>query len=405
MSKSSNKKLMSQDQKLYLGEWIEKKSKDGYIYFYNIKTGKSQWAIPTEKVTYEDREMESRQFNIQSNLEKHIKNKNLDKIKIRGLSWTGNSCYLDSILVAFFVFPNKFTDQILYMDLSNDENYIKPSSNDIQPYPCGDNFKSDIEQRIKIQEELKKIVSYIRNLDEIPDKKIKTCSDLRRLFINCKNVENYHDDNIKDSGEFISYLLSFFNTFSLPSARNRHSKYVTNTLGIIENCDDLVKRSIYVDYSASIIRFIPYDTLNIQTREPRKISDFFIILEDTYPETLIQFTINGVNYKRLIDINILESAPYIIFNLERYKGGDVLKTKIIPEDVIKIPNTDEKFMLVSIVLYDSHHYSCLFYHDGAWYYYNDVARNKIRKIGIYSDIFNFSLDPTTNGVQYFYAKL
>ena len=388
--KMSMSKKLYDGQEIYADEWIEKKSKTGKIYFYNINTGKKQRAFPTEKIQPGETEKELQDFFMENNMKKHQQQKQRKNMNIiQGLTWFDNSCYMDSVLIAFFAYPNKFTDQILNMDLSSDENCIMPTNNDTQTFPCGDSYETDYTIRVKIQKELKNIVSYIRNTEH-DDKNIdKSARILRKLFINCKSNENYHDSNIKDSGEFLSYLLSFFNTVSLPKAQKEFSNYVTHTLGIIKNCQDLIQSSSYIDYTAHIIRFIHFDILNLYTN-PRKISNFFIILDDTYPEVLTDFKSNGINYERRINIDILKSAPYIIFNLERYKGYTISDAKIIPEDVIQIPKTNEQFLLVGIVLYDFRHYTCLFYHDGEWYYYDHIAKyNKIRKVGTYADSFNY----------------
>ena len=70
--------------------WLKKFSKKhNRFYYVNKITGLSKWCVPPCENVFEPRPLE----------------------------WTGNSCYLDSALFAFFAGPESFINHLLDMNL------------------------------------------------------------------------------------------------------------------------------------------------------------------------------------------------------------------------------------------------------------------------------------------------
>ena len=91
--------------------WITVQSKTKNIpYFYNTKTKKSCWFIPLSE---------------------------LKECHIKGLLWVGNSCYMDSVLVALFSNPSVLTDSLIHEPVTEIAGKLR----------CGKTLKDDISNR------------------------------------------------------------------------------------------------------------------------------------------------------------------------------------------------------------------------------------------------------------------
>lgn len=368
-----------------LPDWEEKVSKStGTVYYYNKKTGQSTWVPP---VMREEQQVESRNGPTCSN--------------IRGLKWKGNSCYLDSTLVALFATPSQFTNNILTMNLA--ENRIPPSQRGL--YPCGTTYDEDLKNRQMVQNQLNLIAQSIRGNDNI----VEYCFNLRETLKECPDPENYYDDAIKDAGEFLGYILSLF---PVNTAVKKRVTYATNDMSADPPARSLIKTSDITDRTSSIIQQVDSFSLLSLKGKSSGLNNFIKQHEDTYPLELstenLFFPDKGtIGYKRRIADETLESAPYIVFNLKRVNiYTDFIRAQIIPEPIITLPS-GELFFLSAIVIFEGLHYTCTFVCDDTWYYYNDMnSRNYgIKKIGTYNQMLKISPNPTTNGTQYYYTPV
>ena len=75
-------------------------------------------------------------------------------------------------------------------------------------FPCSKNRnkEEDLNIRLKIQKELNLICDSIRGIGPY----ISEIKNLRKLFKNCPDTEKYYNSEMKDSGEFLTYILIFF---------------------------------------------------------------------------------------------------------------------------------------------------------------------------------------------------
>ena len=361
--------------------WVEKVSNStGLVYYYNKKTGISTWEFPGPK-------KESKNGPTCSN--------------IRGLKWKGNSCYLDSTLVALFSNPSSFTNNILTMDLT--KNRIAPSQTGL--YPCGNTYEEDLRNRQMVQNQLNLIAQSIRGSGNI----VEYCFNLRETLKKCPDPENYYDNAMKDAGEFLGYILSLF---PVNTAVKRRITYATNDMSYNPPHRSLIKTSDILDKNSSIIQQIDSFSLLSLKNNTSGLSNFIEQKEDTYPEELTSenlfFPENSIDsYKRRITYETLEDAPYVVFSVKRVNAfTDFINTQIIPEPIITLPS-EKTFFLSAIVIFEGLHYTCAFVCEDTWYYYNDMNSQNygIHRIGTYNDMLKINPNPTTNGTQYYYTPV
>jgi hypothetical protein len=314
---------------------------------------------------------------------------------LKGLTWIGNSCYLDSVLFSFLAIQNNFVDNhILDCELS-----IRNTGFECYPdteYNYEDIKIIDYKNRVEIQKKLKLIVQNIRS------GKKKNCTDLRKALKKCPNAYLFYGSKQAEAGEFLNYILKIFDT-------NLAIKKYT-TYGSFSMVDDITssefessKTSEYIDYSASIIHFVPVNNLLKNSKNNYYELRSFLELTDDSGILEEGNEFGDAKYIRKIGKTTLIDTPYLIFNLNRLFGGTFYRTKIIPNEIITLDNL-KSFILSSIVVYEDSHYTCYFRCGEKFYYYDDMS-SKILKVGGYDKLLNHISNPNvmTNGVLYFYT--
>jgi hypothetical protein len=320
------------------------------FFFYNTKTKKTQWNLPFPE----------------------------DKC-LKSLSWSGNSCYMDSILQSIFGpgIDNTLAEEILYSNLDLDT----------REKSCS------IENRNLLQKELRKISNTIQN---ISDTDVKNVSEFRKILKNCPgNFEQFYDTNMRDSGEFLSYLLDFFPIGE--KARTITTTYGTNSFS---SNPELIESSKIVDTKASIIIAItPFQLLTIT--ESIKLSNFLNTIDDSgkldsplIPDEGIG---KGKSFFRRIAIKEMIDSPVIIFSVNRINpiNNKYISTKLFPTKHIEL-KSKRKLELSAITIFQEHHYTCYFKCNNNWYYYDDTSPNRITISKLDLDLIS------RQGTQYFY---
>ena len=312
--------------------------------------------------------------------------------KIKGLKWTGNICYLDSVLICLFVIKCNFINEyILNAEL------VKRNGTLLECFhseKISDSEKSimDLENRKNIQNELKNISNNIRNGEK------QKCSTLRKYLKNCRGAKLFYGTQMAESGEFLTYL---FNIFDTNVAVKKTITYGTNNI-------DLIQTSTIIDDKASVIHFIPSDTLRrllktkyYELRSFLTIKDDSGILDDDnqYKDD------NGIFYKRRITYNTIIDTPYLVFRVDRLWLNNFYQIKIIPSQIITLANLNQ-FALSSVIVFRGLHYTCYFRCGNKWYYYDDTD-NDIELVGSYNTMLNTKKFPNviTNGTVYFYIRI
>jgi len=316
----------------------------------------------------------------------------------KGLNYTGNSCYQDSVLIALFSIPNAIiTKNILKKPMNN----IYNSRRWIM---CTDDEKKDFLIRNSIQKELIKITNSMREGDD----SVKTCSNLRKMVRGCSRNQTFWTTQMQDAGEFITFL---FNLFQVDIAHTVNETYYGNRK------DKMVvweTKSIHRDKNSSPIIDITNDHL---IEENGLItSDFLTLTERTSLDAKNLARKDGKTYSEKKLIRKIISSDYLVFNVYRTKKtlvqvGDSYRVKEVFTPVSIFPlekiQTNVFLNLHAIVVFQRKHYSCFIKCGNTWFYYDDNPGGKshvIVKIGTYSNMLASKPSPLDQGILYFYSK-
>ena len=383
-------------------------------YSYNPTTNKSSWIatdinndnpIILKNITWKI--IQSKKYNLPYFYNKITKNSQWNIPLISDnctgkLLWTGNSCYMDSVLQALFIVPNYFTDNLLKMEVNNSDTCYKK----------------------QIQIELQRITNTIRN--NTKDKVINV-SRLRDLMKTCPDPEQLWNTEFHDAGEFLQYILDLFPNTNIASKQ-------VNTYGTNELDGDIPEKvltSIIQDNNASIIVTIdPFSLINMESSVSTQ--DLITIKQDSgeLDEPLIpdEGVAIGQQFKRQLSETIIIDSPIIILNVLRNNpivndddddddddddeysvgiGGSIIETSIFPNEQITI-QSGKIFNLSAIVVFRSQHYVCYYKCNKTWYFYNDMDSGIISKLLNFEDIFTTLWDDEpevqTRGTLYFYVE-
>ena len=323
---------------------------------------------------------------------------------IRGLNWTGNSCWLDSVIMCMLAEPSELSRLILDAPLPLE----KHKGSEAKPvWDCGTTAASNQRRKRAIQEELRKMARSIRGEGDSVD----YCSNLRSLLKKCKSSDNFHDRGLKDAGEFLGYLLSLFNA---NVAEKRTEIYVTNEMDMsfddmrITGLDDFHRTSSRTDRNASIITQLPAQEL-MEMGDGVQLSSLLSSITDSVTaDSGLRY--EGKMYRRYFTLDTLVQAPYIVFTVERKMGdGTVNGTSIDLEEVVAL-QSGEAFSLAAVVMFSGLHYTAVFRCGGEWFHYDDTGGQNgysITRIGGFSALQSGGLDPSpsTNGTVFFYAPI
>ena len=308
--------------------------------------------------------------------------------RIRGLDYTGNSCYQDSVLLATFAIPNDvITDYILAKNVHDVSNLRHRWT------VCDENKETDYIRRKNVQDEIIRITNSMRKVDS----PVRHCSKLRKLIRMCPGTEEFHSLEMQDAGEFLSYL---FNLFQVDVAKTSHATYVTNDMGPNPTWT-LVDKVVDDNYASPIIGV---SSFHIQSKDPKYINNFLVQTEDAVFDDKNLFRYDKTLWRRRKTVWRMRESPYIVFYIHRLQRGQyrekTLYTPVIP--VQRIGNLS----LSAIVVHEHNHYTCYFNCKGIWFYYDDNPLGRhhfIRRVGNYDEMLRQNPSPVTNGTLYYYV--
>jgi len=279
--------------------------------------------------------------------------------ELSGLSYTGNSCYQDSTLIALFGVPNRVIEKAIL------EKVPKPEYEGIQ-------------------NELRRITKSMRG-----SRDVKTCSNLRKLLIS----REFRGTEAQDAGEF---LLHLFDLFQVETIVYQLTTYVTNSIdSVIESPINLLEIQKRL-YSSTPIVSIP--ALSVKDRDDFKLEEFISTTEDAVfdENNLYFFSETGESFQRRIEKTVIKSASYIIFNVQRMYMEDM-----VTKSAVTISETINNLTLSAIVVHRNMHYTCYIKANNIWNYYDDMAES-LKKIGSFEKMLTSHPNPSTNGVLFFY---
>lgn len=285
---------------------------------------------------------------------------NCNEINIK---WENNSCYLDSLLIAFFNRKDKIIEEILLKANINDYNDSKLK-----------------EYAELIQKELIKIYNIVSNQFEIHT--IKTCSILRKL------LNNYYKRLIKIQP---SKTIIEQNDNWITSQMDIYDLYRLLTI-IFEIKEDTLKIQDGSNLiTTSFANEIAIDFINKKSKLLR--------INKIYPKYKLKYKLTKDNKYRdekgklksyfYKEVEILKGNK-IFINIYRNIGINKSNIKIIPCESLKLKENDFNLYLTAIIIHygskSGGHYISLYkcYKDNYWYEYDDLKGTL--KIGELSSI-------------------
>jgi len=124
------------------------------------------------------------------------------KAVINGLTWTGNSCYIDSLFVALLASPNTFIDKNILNKRLREGVY--------ENFSCNNDLEKDLQIRQQIQDELRKLTANIRGQS---GDNVITCTNFRKIIRACKTSNKnlrFYGTGEQDPVEFLEYICNIF---------------------------------------------------------------------------------------------------------------------------------------------------------------------------------------------------
>lgn len=363
------------------------------------------------------------------------------KTPFRGLTFNGkNSCYLDSVLMALFAEPSDFIKERILFNPIFIEKICRESSS----------FETDTQQRNLIKTELQKIYAFIQNKDSKEDEEddddedddeeddddedeeddeeeeddkdeegsrskfVATarynCTNLRKIFENCKGTQPFHGDNTQDAGEFLMYLLNIFELLSV-SVQKSYS------YGTDSSKNPFVLVSERNETTSPIVSIVETVLITLDKDETHFLTKFMVQSDIAkFSKTNIWKPTTGPhkdkNFKyRKNVIKQIPQVPFIVFYVKRSfidaRGKEnFYKTKMYPPEKILMPSYQTLYLSAIVIHTGGAHYVAVLKREDSWWYYNDIG-TQLYQIGSYDDMIKFkgqsSINPLTHGTLYFYT--
>ena len=124
------------------------------------------------------------------------------KAVINGLTWTGNSCYIDSLFICLLASPNTFVDRNILNKRLKEAVY--------ENFSCNNDPEKDLKIRQQIQDELRKLTANIRGQS---GDNVITCTNFRKIIRACKTTNKnlkFYGTGEQDPVEFLEYICNIF---------------------------------------------------------------------------------------------------------------------------------------------------------------------------------------------------
>jgi len=308
---------------------------------------------------------------------------------VQGLAFDANSCHIDSLLFAIFAFPGPLVD--LLMDAAA----VNP-----EQIPCSP------EQRLEIRAELKRILEAMHQ----PKPTNYTCANLRLLFGRCQRLQAAVQSNInepgvlqdpKDTLELLRKVFPALDQTSIMTSQTKRFLVANNQLNPA---------------------FPPTSTVNPNTVFTINLVDVPGMANQVLSKSLRPgpYPLGDEN----IEYGVTEykfQVPYLVFDVQRlrFRNNDILEqipetldTVIIPDDKLDIAQVESvihpetPLKLQSIVSYAGWPHYVAFTRNpatGTWYYYNDIGKPPIKRVGSYEQLLGFQHGLVSKlGVLFFY---
>lgn len=288
---------------------------------------------------------------------------------IKGPSNPGNSCFMDSVLMAIFAFPQSPFYQVMIEENVKSSKFLL----------CDLDIDEDVRIREEIQESLRNMINV-----NFKGKKNDNCNELRRLVGKECRTEGDVDlsKGIHEPFEFLNRLMGVFSygPTIIRTTRFRSATY-----------------DQYSPNSRSSEEVNPYVWVDTVTNTDFKKLDF----EDVLRPNVVEVD----EFDFVHEVKVVEKAEVLIFSIDRRnaQGRDTsANTRFIDYDD-RVVFSGKSYKLHSVVLTTKAggHYTAIIRCDEKWYSYNDlnveksIQSNEVSAENAFEQI-------STQGVLFFY---
>lgn len=309
---------------------------------------------------------------------------------IKGLSWTGNSCYLDSVIMALFANENRVIHHVLFRELP-------PTTSESRCYTYRGRRGARLKQEAVLDDQtsnvnrqaiataLKKIYLFIHS--ELMGKTMN-CTDLRNAIKSCQNIEAFEDENPHESDDFLRYLFQklAFAPIRYTELKRRWkfgSNMNDNPTSDLPSMQGLVTLGS-TEFDANV--GICNQAFAFTT--PPQYND----KTETFVETTkTNRPVGGYMVISVGRMDALGNPSYHPITFEDEFASDEYPVK-----------------LHAIVCHDRGHYTCFIRLNAGWFYYNDAYKGDrmFQFVGATFDdlLKNKKMNPARYGVLYFYSN-
>jgi ubiquitin C-terminal hydrolase len=321
--------------------------------------------------------------------------------KIEPLTYTGDSCYLDSAMTALFAVPTSFVHtNILAATLTERADYTRDKT-----------AKQDVVARRCVQKELIRIANSTRGDGPV----VTNCTNLREIMRDCPHIEKYHKTGPRDAGEFLAYILSMF-----PTAVATHETVTNGIIVEADGTDSIIQISKRIDNNSAVILNVDQSTLLNSFMGITVNIDSFLVnkmehniesdkLEDAYrvgSGDEISYFFRSISTVSVID------SPFLVFQFQRVVQVERNGRRKAHEERIDIPvlpmqsitfASGKTINLTAVVVWGGSHYTCCIRCGDEWYRYNDLGKTRVRKIGSYKKMLLTRPSPITASSLCYYG--
>lgn len=364
----------------------------------------------------------------------------------RGLKWSKNSCYMDSILQCLFRVPSVTSKHILNFDLSK-----FPGKH------CISDNKEDLKLRQDIQKELLKITNFIRGYNQ-RDQRNLTVTKLRQLIKKCVNTRQaFWGSAQQDAGEFLTWLFAIFPS---QGGLTRQESWYTNYAIGSTNIKVEESNNRFLPLVSNVWHVSRYVIINQEEegKSSTPIEEFLKIKNEGSTEFTeeiwndagelvmeakgVNKHANGNSYSRVITQNsVIDANGSFIFSIDRGGSGigndgyqknlKKLTYQIIPTDIIQFSSysrklkgtgedaeiflrdnssTPKDFKFSGVIIHDGGsgggHYVCYYRDNNDWYFYDDYNNPMPRKVASsYQEFIKKFSSIKRTGTLYFYNEI
>lgn len=320
------------------------------------------------------------------------------------LRWTGNSCYIDTVLWVLLNTKISFVDKKMLFS------QIEPKI--LHAIGTCDKELNDLNERVfmEFQTELKKIAQLFRT-----GKKDGTCTSFRRLYEKwythpqCARFAKksaFHETEQQEAQEFLQFILSLFGMNGILSHGAVSSQSFYYGISMVPRTTTVWKFiNKRIDKKQSIIWSVPFQILSRAVPDKRSLSDFLVNSDDLWN---ISRTHGKCTYNSIRTVHSLDKfANLLIISVDRiHPATEMIIHRRLHIDPFLTDKRGKRLHLVGVIChkgdtFHAGHYTAFALCQNEWFYYDDL-NPPLKKVGTIENLFNIR-HISSHGILFFYS--